>query len=195
MTSMSALLAFLAFAGSAGAQPKPAAAPPAAPPAAAKAEVAPAGPTSAPGTPAKAAAAPVAAKPAAAPATAPAAMPPAPKPAPELETFKFFLGRWKCDGKASVSPLSPTEHAVKATAEAKMEVDNFWQSFAYEEMKTKDTDAIFANVHAARQESSDDPESLEISIDTKAKVNEGDYSRGGKKPDRLRGEDARGVGP
>ena len=61
--------------------------------------------------------------------------------------------------------------------------------------KTKDTDAVFANVRAARREYGDDPESLEISIDTKAKVNEGDYSRGGKKPDRLRGEDARGVGP
>src|SRR3954467_15812779 len=61
--------------------------------------------------------------------------------------------------------------------------------------KTEETDAIFANVHAARRESGDDPEALEISIDTKAKVNEGDYSRGGKKPDRLRGEDARGVGP
>ena len=61
--------------------------------------------------------------------------------------------------------------------------------------KTEDTDAVFANVRAARQESGNDPESLEISIDTKAKVNEGDYSRGGKKPDRLRGEDARGVGP
>lgn len=61
--------------------------------------------------------------------------------------------------------------------------------------KTEETDAVFANVRAARQEYSDDPEALEISIDTKAKVNEGDYSRGGKKPDRLRGEDARGVGP
>jgi transposase len=61
--------------------------------------------------------------------------------------------------------------------------------------KTEDTDAVFANVRAARQEDGDDPEALEISIDTKAKVNEGDYSRGGKKPDRLRGEDARGVGP
>ena len=61
--------------------------------------------------------------------------------------------------------------------------------------KTEDTDAVFANVRAARQESGDDPETLEISIDTKAKVNEGDYSRGGKKQDRLRGEDARGVGP
>ena len=139
VTSMSALLAFLVFAGSAGAQPKPAAAPPAAPPAAAKAEVAPAGPASAPGTPAKAAAAPVAAKPAAAPAaTAPAAMPPAPKPAPELETFKFFLGRWKCDGKAFVGPMSPTEHGVKGTAEAKLEVDKFWQSFSYEESKSKE---------------------------------------------------------
>src|SRR3954453_16413586 len=47
--------------------------------------------------------------------------------------------------------------------------------------KTKDTDAIFANVRAARREYGDDPESLEISIDTKAKVNEGDYSRGGEK--------------
>ena len=61
--------------------------------------------------------------------------------------------------------------------------------------KTEDTDAVFANVRAARQEYGDDPEALEISIDTKAKVNEGDYSRGGKKPDRLRGEDARGMGP
>src|SRR5262249_61337982 len=46
--------------------------------------------------------------------------------------------------------------------------------------KTKDTDAIFANVNAARAEYRDDPQTLEISIDTKAKVNEGDYSRGGK---------------
>src|SRR3954451_23267793 len=61
--------------------------------------------------------------------------------------------------------------------------------------KTEDTNAVFANVKAARRESDTDPESLEISIDTKAKVNEWDYSRGGKKPDRLRGEDARGVGP
>ncbi len=46
--------------------------------------------------------------------------------------------------------------------------------------KTKDTDAIFANVAAARRQYRDDPETLEASIDTKAKVNEGDYSRGGK---------------
>ena len=46
--------------------------------------------------------------------------------------------------------------------------------------KTKDTDAIFANVGAARERYGNDPEALEISIDTKAKVNEGDYSRGGK---------------
>ena len=46
--------------------------------------------------------------------------------------------------------------------------------------KTKDTDAIFANVAAARTQYQDDPQTLEISIDTKAKVSEGDYSRGGK---------------
>jgi hypothetical protein len=50
--------------------------------------------------------------------------------------------------------------------------------------KTKDTDAIFANVQAVRQEVRDDPQTLEISIDTKAKVAVGDYSRGGKNPDR-----------
>lgn len=61
--------------------------------------------------------------------------------------------------------------------------------------KTKDTDAIFANVAAARAQYRDDPETLEISIDTKAKVNEGDYSRGGKIQDRLRRADPRSVGP
>src|SRR5436190_2051018 len=61
--------------------------------------------------------------------------------------------------------------------------------------KTKDTDAIFANVNAARAQYQDDPQTLEISIDTKAKVNEGDYSRGGKMEDRCAGADAQGVGP
>lgn len=47
--------------------------------------------------------------------------------------------------------------------------------------KTKQTDAIFDNVTDARERYQGDPETLEISIDTKAKVNEGDYSRGGKR--------------
>lgn len=46
--------------------------------------------------------------------------------------------------------------------------------------KTKQTDAIFANVAAARQQYANDPQTLEISVDAKAKVNEGEYSRGGK---------------
>ena len=49
--------------------------------------------------------------------------------------------------------------------------------------KTEETDAIFANVAAARQEARGDPRTLEVSIDTKAKVAVGDYSRGGKSPD------------
>jgi hypothetical protein len=61
--------------------------------------------------------------------------------------------------------------------------------------KTKDTDAIFANVQAARAHYRDDPETLEISMDTKAKVSEGAYARGGKKPDRRRGETGGGLGP
>ena len=49
--------------------------------------------------------------------------------------------------------------------------------------KTKDTDAIFANVRTVHDQSRLDPETLEISVDTKAKVSLGEYSRGGKKPD------------
>jgi hypothetical protein len=49
--------------------------------------------------------------------------------------------------------------------------------------KTEQTDTIFANVQAARQEARDDPGTLEISMDTKAKVALGDYVRGGKNPD------------
>jgi hypothetical protein len=135
------LVPMLLAAGTAGAQPKPAAAPP--PPAA---------PTAAPA--AKPAAAP-APTPAPSPATppptgaaphpAPPAPPPPPKPSVELDTFKFFLGKWKCDGKAFASPMSPTEHAVKGSAEAKLIVDNFWQSFTYEEKKTKEHPGLKLN--------------------------------------------------
>ena len=61
--------------------------------------------------------------------------------------------------------------------------------------KTKDTDAIFANVAAARARYRHDPETLEISIDTKAKVNEGDYSRGGKMSDGRAGAGSQRLGP
>jgi len=47
--------------------------------------------------------------------------------------------------------------------------------------KLPETDAVFANVAAVRQEYQGDAETLEISYDAKAKVNEGDYSRGGKR--------------
>jgi transposase len=60
--------------------------------------------------------------------------------------------------------------------------------------KTKDTDAIFANIAAVRQQVQDDPATLEISVDTKAKVNEGDYARGGKKPNRFAGRGPQGLG-
>jgi Rhodopirellula transposase DDE domain len=49
--------------------------------------------------------------------------------------------------------------------------------------KTKETDAIFANVKRVHDQSREDPEALEISMDTKAKVALGDYARGGKNPD------------
>ena len=50
--------------------------------------------------------------------------------------------------------------------------------------KTEHTDAIFENVHAAREKYKDDPEALEISVDTKAKVSLGEYVLGGKSTNR-----------
>ena len=61
--------------------------------------------------------------------------------------------------------------------------------------KTKDTNALFENVQAVREASRGDPETLEISVDTKAKVALGGYSRGGKKPDRFRGPSSPRWGP
>ena len=52
--------------------------------------------------------------------------------------------------------------------------------------KTEETDAIFANVVAVREQARADPATLEISMDTKAKVALGEYVRGGRNPDRLR---------
>jgi transposase len=49
--------------------------------------------------------------------------------------------------------------------------------------KTEETDPIFANVAAVRQQARADPETLEISMDAKAKVALGDYVRGGKNPE------------
>lgn len=46
--------------------------------------------------------------------------------------------------------------------------------------KTEDTDAIFDNVHAARRQYQDAPDTLEISVDTKTKVSLGEYALGGK---------------
>jgi Rhodopirellula transposase DDE domain len=51
--------------------------------------------------------------------------------------------------------------------------------------KTEETGAIFDNVKEVKEQARNDPETLEISIDTKAKVGLGDYARGGKNQDRL----------
>ncbi len=52
--------------------------------------------------------------------------------------------------------------------------------------KTDETDAIFANVQAVREQARDETETLEISMDTKAKVALGEYARGGKNQDGRR---------
>ena len=61
--------------------------------------------------------------------------------------------------------------------------------------KTAETNAIFDNVKAVRREMPNEPSTLEISMDTKAKVNEGDYARGGKNPDGFGREARQRVGP
>ncbi len=53
--------------------------------------------------------------------------------------------------------------------------------------KIKETDAIFDNVECANREADEDPTCLRISIDSKAKVKMGAFSRGG----RSRGEKKR----
>jgi len=52
--------------------------------------------------------------------------------------------------------------------------------------KTQETDAIFANVKQMQEQSRNDPETLEISMDTKTKVPLGEYVRGGKNQDGQR---------
>src|SRR5271156_3956746 len=59
--------------------------------------------------------------------------------------------------------------------------------------KTPLTNAIFANVKAVKAEAKG-PDTLEISMDTKAKVNEGDYARGGKNPNRRGRQTGPGLG-
>jgi hypothetical protein len=59
--------------------------------------------------------------------------------------------------------------------------------------KTPQTNAIFANVKAVRAEVKG-ADTLEISMDTKAKVNEGDYARGGKNPDGRGRRGCAGLG-
>ncbi|MFK5947717.1 MAG: hypothetical protein QM500_02970, partial [Methylococcales bacterium] len=50
--------------------------------------------------------------------------------------------------------------------------------------KIKKVDEIFENVWAANKASDEDPKSLRISIDAKAKLSIGNFSRGGKSRDK-----------
>jgi Rhodopirellula transposase DDE domain len=59
--------------------------------------------------------------------------------------------------------------------------------------KTPQTNAIFDNVKAVKAERKG-PDTLEISVDTKAKVPEGDYARGGKNPDGRGRQGGAGLG-
>jgi hypothetical protein len=54
-----------------------------------------------------------------------------------MDQLKFFIGKWKCEGKQLANPVFGPEHAITGSADAKMEGDNFWEAFNYEEKKTK----------------------------------------------------------
>jgi hypothetical protein len=60
------------------------------------------------------------------------------KPPAEMEQMKFFLGNWICQGTAYPSPFAASEHPVKATARVKADLNGFWQTFVYEEKKTRE---------------------------------------------------------
>jgi hypothetical protein len=60
--------------------------------------------------------------------------------------------------------------------------------------KTPETNAIFANLKEVHKEVRNDPATLEISMDTKAKVGLGDYARGGKNPDEVGRNDGERLG-
>lgn len=61
--------------------------------------------------------------------------------------------------------------------------------------KVAETDAIFANVWAVREQAKADSTTLELSVDTKAKVAEGGYARGGKNANGGGRDGDDGVGP
>ena len=61
--------------------------------------------------------------------------------------------------------------------------------------KTEYTDDIFENVRAVRAAVAADPETLEISVDTKTKVKLGEYSLGGKNPHGQRRKGRPRTGP
>lgn len=60
--------------------------------------------------------------------------------------------------------------------------------------KTAETDAIFANVAAIKVLAKTEPHTLEVSVDTRAKVSEGEYARGGKNPDGTGRVGGQGMG-
>jgi hypothetical protein len=63
------------------------------------------------------------------------AAPAMPKPAAELAQLKYFVGEWSCTGKGFASEMGP-EHATKATVKIKMDMNGFFVSGRYEEMKS-----------------------------------------------------------
>jgi hypothetical protein len=70
------------------------------------------------------------------------AVAPPPRPAPEMDQLKFFVGKWKCEGKSFASPMTGPEHSVKASADDRLDADGHWQHWTYEEKKTKEHPGI-----------------------------------------------------
>jgi uncharacterized membrane protein len=59
----------------------------------------------------------------------------APKPAPELAQVKYFAGSWSCSGDSPAGPFGAA-HKTKSDLAIKSDLDGFWYSGTFTEMKT-----------------------------------------------------------
>src|SRR5712691_8171411 len=72
------------------------------------------------------------------PADKPGATPAAvPTPAPELAQLDYFLGTWRCDGTAPVTPMGPARK-TRTTVSIGPDLGGFWYSGTVREDKTTD---------------------------------------------------------
>jgi hypothetical protein len=72
-----------------------------------------------------------------------------PPPVPDIAAnLKAFEGKWKCTGKVPDSPYTQA-HATKATMVGKLEMNGYWLSLRFDELKAKDNPAPYKSMSFA----------------------------------------------